>query len=304
LDVVHALTPDAAVAVRSLVAVAGAADGHAGVDRHRLDLALEGRAPGLVAVLAWDTPTSGPRVLVGYAQAVRGRGGWDVERIVAPGGAAPAAGLGPRLVRATMDALAVENGTDVRLWIYQATEADDRAAAGLGLHPARDVLQLRCPLPRPGAGERHLPTRPFVVGRDEPAWLAVNNRAFSWHPDQSGWTLADLEQREQEPWFDPTGFLLHERDGRLAGFCWTKVHHGTDPALGEIYVIAVDPDWHGQGLGRALTLAGLDHLAEVGLTVGMLYVEATNTAAVRLYQDLGFTTHHVDRVYQSLAPTG
>jgi mycothiol synthase len=300
-EVVHRLAPDVADQVRALAAAFAASEGHTGVDAHRLDLATSGEAPGLVAALAWD---DGHRNLVGYAQAVRSRGGWDVERILAPGSLGSPSSptrpeLGLRLLRTTLDALAVENGTDIRLWVYQATAADDRVGAALGLHPTRDVWQMRRPLPVPGADQRDLSTRPFEVGRDESAWLAVNNRAFGWHPEQGGWTLAELRAREAEPWFDPAGFLLHERDGELAGFCWTKVHDDTEPRLGEIYVIAVDPAWHGHGLGRALTVAGLDHLANVGLTVGMLYVEATNTPAVGLYQAMGFKVHHTDRVYSS-----
>ena len=110
--------------------------------------------------------------------------------------------------------------------------------------------------------------------------MATNNRAFASHPEQGHWDLATLLEREEEAWFDPDGLLLLEEDGRLAGSCWTKIHADTEPPMGEIYVIGVDPDFHGRGWGRALTEAGLDWLADQGLTVGMLYVDADNTAAV------------------------
>lgn len=193
--------------------------------------------------------------------------------------------------RATRD----PDGNLVALEADPAGTEHDRMAFDADLVLAREVLQLRCPLP--AADPEPVVLRAFRPGLDDQAFLEVNNRAFAWHPDQSGWTPAELRAREGEPWFDADGFLLHEREGRLAGFCWTKVHPGTDddPALGEIYVIAVDPDFHGLGLGRALTLAGLRHLSDEGLRHGMLHVEADNVPARRLYEDLGFTVHSAHR---------
>jgi mycothiol synthase len=194
-------------------------------------------------------------------------------------------------------AAAVAGGPQTVWWVHGTTARHEEAATRAGLTASRRLLQMRCALPL--AATTDLATRPFCPGEDDEAWLAVNNRAFSWHPEQGGWDTATLAGRLQESWFDAEGFLLHEEGDRLAGFCWTKVHPatGADPALGEIYVIAVDPDFVGRGLGRDLTIAGLAHLADQGLRIGMLYVESDNTPAVSLYRSLGFTTHQTDTAF-------
>lgn len=183
--------------------------------------------------------------------------------------------------------------------VLAADERSDRLAESHGFVPGRGIHQMRAALPHRGDAAT-VPTRPFEVGRDEAEWLGVNARAFAAHPEQGGWTLDDLRRREAAAWFDPAGFLLHERDGRIAAFCWTKIHEpetAGSPRLGEIYVIAVDPTMHGLGLGRALTAAGLRSLHDRGITEGMLHVDVDNVAAVTLYESMGFTVHHTDRIY-------
>lgn len=157
------------------------------------------------------------------------------------------------------------------------------------------------------AGTRAIKVRAFRPDQDTDGFLRVNNRAFQWHPDQGNWTEENLSDRMAEEWFDATGFLVHDSedpdDVKIDGFCWTKVHQpsGDDPAMGEIFVIAADPDTRGTGLGRALTVAGLEYLAGLGLTVGMLYVEHDNLPAVSLYERLGFSVHHTDAAYDLAA---
>lgn len=207
-------------------------------------------------------------------------------------------------------------------WVPVADEQTDEEMAGRGLERVRSLYQMRRPLPLEPellSRTRDVTLRPFRAGLDDDDFLRVNNRAFSWHPEQGGWTIEQLEATMSEDWFDPEGFLIHESGtdddstaapkddqgdgpGTIDGFCWTKIHPAgdADPAMGEIFVIAADPSTHGTGLGRALTVGGLGYLSGRGLTVGMLYVEHDNDSAVALYERLGFTVHHTQAAY---APT-
>ncbi len=223
-----------------------------------------------------------------------------MEFVVDPHHRTPGNTVGEDLVKRAAQLIAAEGGGHVHLWVSQPRVEHDKIASSIGLTPGRALYQMRRPLPvEPEIVGDALPleTRAFRPEEDEAAWLDVNNRAFHWHPEQGGWDLDTIRAREKEPWFDPEGFLLLELDGQLAGFCWTKVHRETNPPMGEIYVIAADPNRAGRGLGRRLTLAGLDYLAGKGLTVGMLYVDAANTSAVKLYVDLGFVVNHIDQAF-------
>lgn len=206
-------------------------------------------------------------------------------------------------------------GVRFRLVADRRTEALDPlpevVADALGLRHRRELLQMRRLLPvEADHPERHRAPPPGMRPvdlhglHDVAAWLRVNNRAFVDHPDQGAETAETFMRRVTVEHDDPSGFLVADdpiRPGELAGFCWTKVHPATDtdPRLGEIYVIGVDPSCHGQGLGTAYVLAGLDQLAASGIGTAMLYVESDNGPARRLYDRLGFTTHLWRRVYSA-----
>jgi mycothiol synthase len=232
-------------------------------------------------------------------------------------------GLGLRLVRA----LVAEAGDrPLRLWAHGDLPAAARLAATAGFERVRALWQMRrslqARLGRPQLAEG-VTIRTFVVGQDEDDWTRVNSRAFVRHPEQGAWTREDLDLREREPWFDPNGFFLAERDGKLIGFHWTKIHgpgdatpdrddradgnhglaaHAHEP-IGEVYVVGVDPDARGIGLGRALTLVGMRYLSSRGLFQVMLYVDESNTPAIGLYESLGFTHWDTDVMYSNTSTT-
>jgi len=220
-------------------------------------------------------------------------------------------GLGLALVRAL---LAEAAPRPLRVWAHGDLPAARALAARAGFTRIRSLWTMYRPLadlPPVPAFPPGVTMRPFAVGTDEAAWLDVNRRAFAHHPEQGSWTAEDLALREREPWFDPDGFFLAERDGKLAGFHWTKIHGPADndnPAgpdhepVGEVYVLGVDPAGQGGGLGRALTLAGLHYLRSRGLAEVMLYVDEDNAPAIRLYESLGFAHRGTDVMFRHPGP--
>ena len=152
--------------------------------------------------------------------------------------------------------------------------------------------------------------RTFIPDFDNQAFLSLNNKVFANYPDQGGWSENDLKVRLNEAWFAKDGFFVAEEKGELIGFCWTKIHgahthshngedddHGHDN-LGEIYVLAVNPDYKGQGVGRDLTITGLNYLKYQGLNNVMLYVGVENIPAFNLYQSIGFREFSSDVMYR------
>jgi mycothiol synthase len=309
------LTPDEVAEVLELARAAGDADGAYPLSEHVvLHVRQGGDEPAIHLIIREDGR------LVGYAHVdtTDQIEGASAELVVHP--MFRRRGLGRALVVAATEAAAessVQSSAAVvagqpgpgpsgrlRLWAHGDHPSASALALSLGFRRARVLYQMRrslfAPLevPELPAG---VTLRSFQPGQDEEAWVALNARAFADLPDQGRWTLKDLLVRMAEPWFDPAGFLLGERAGKLIGFHWTKVHgdqaHQHD-AIGEVYVLGVDPAAHGAGLGRALTLAGLRYLRGRGLDQAMLYVDEANERAIALYQKMGFARWSTDVSFQ------
>ena len=281
--------------VRRLVDRVTAADGTAPLSEHVMLHLPRGGDEGVRNLLVVDGGE-----LLGYAHL-------DVTDEVAGSSAELAVdpdARGRGVARALVAAMLRESPDGrLRLWAHGEQPAAAALARAMGFTRTRVLWQMRrdlsLALPDPV-----LPTgismRTFRVGADEQPWTELNNLAFANHPDQGRWGVEEVMLREQEPWFDPAGFFLAERDGRLVGFHWTKVHGGTaheghdHEPIGEVYIVGVDPAEQGRGLGPALTLIGLHSLRDRGLASVMLYVDEGNTNAIRVYERLGFRRYATD----------
>lgn len=279
-----------AAAIRQLADVAAAVDGVAPLSGHVLESLDAGELRFLVRSSADGVPA---------AVAVLPSGD-PAELFVTP--EFRSHGIG----RAVVTEVLRESGS---IWAHGDLPAAAAVAGRLGLVRTRVLVQMR----RDAAAAGPLPAadlpagvtvRTFRPGPDDDAFLGVNARAFAWHPEQGRLDRAGLAAEMAQDWFDPAGFFLAvDADDRVLGFHWTKVHSSDARAsgrIGEVYVLGVDPLSPVRGLGTPLTVIGLNHLAQQGLSIVMLYVEGDNDRALALYRRLGFDVAGTDVVYQRL----
>ncbi|WP_426245926.1 mycothiol synthase [Nocardioides sp. LHG3406-4] len=256
--------------IRDVSAAATAADGAEPLDE-AMWLALRHDAPGVVVHEAEG----------GFALL------HDGELAVAVAPDRRGTGVGGRLVAETLSGLE----GPVRAWSHGGHPAAAALAARHGFARVRDLWVMRRPTDLPLPTRRDLPGVTIRTYRDEDAGdiVRVNAAAFAHHPEQGSMDAANLATRMAEPWFDAAGLLVATDGDQVLGFHWTKRH---SPTLGEVYVVGIDPSAQGRGLGKALTLAGLEHLAAAGVESVLLYVESDNAPALAVYSGLGFT--HAD----------
>ena len=208
------------------------------------------------------------------------------------------------------------------VWSHGDLPAARHLAEHFALARTRELLQMSCPtdslivnLPdlAPGIDILTLAEADARFGQDamDTEMLHVNNAAFSWHPEQSGWTRDDIDSHRQEAWFAPEECVValvtddtahHRAEPQVAGFVWTKLHGVSEetPAgtAGELYHVGVDPEIQGKRIGTVLTSLALRRLAARGVPELILYVEGDNAAALKVYERNGFTVARCDVAYR------
>lgn len=300
IEIVSQLEPKHLEQLPELLDAATRVDGHEPLGEHKF-LRLQRGDDLAIALLAFDRGR-----LAGYAHALMyGEGDGrraSCEFVVHP--EARRTGVGRALLAEAVAKARAQGARRLDLWAYNDSATSAHIAAKFGFAPARKLLHLHrhmhgAPAPRTVAGAR---IRAFRPG-DDAALLELNNRIFAAHPEQGRWTLDDLHARMAQPWFDANDVLMLEVDGVLAGFCWLKVEaREGEGCVGEVYVIGTAPEHRGRGLGAYLMSAALSRLDARGADVAAIYVDASNHAAISLYEASGFHYHHVDVCYSVELP--
>lgn len=296
IEVVTQLRGQHLDALPELIEASTHADGHEPLGEHKF-LRVQHGGDLALAMLAYEDGR-----LAGYAHTLA-YGSDDLRRVSCEFVVHPrerGRGVGKLLLERATEQARAQGARSMDVWAYNDSRASAHLAAQMGFEPKRRLLHLHRHLTavahvKAPAGAS---VRAFRQGDDDATWLALNNRIFAGHPEQSAWTLDDLQLRFAQPWFRPDDFLVLEIEGEMAGFCWLKVEErGSEGRVGEIYVVGTAPEHRGKGLGRFLVTAALAHLRERDVRVAAIYVDEANVAAVALYEESGFHYHHVDVCY-------
>jgi ribosomal protein S18 acetylase RimI-like enzyme len=122
-----------------------------------------------------------------------------------------------------------------------------------------------------------------VFGRLHPDWREDQRRAVE----------GVLAAKERRVW-------VAEADGTAVGFVAVRFH--PESGMGEIYMLAVDPDHQGGGVGTALTEFALERLKDAGMKVAMVETggDPGHAAARRAYERAGFVLLPIARYFKNL----
>ena len=259
--------------------------------------------------------------LVGLAGLEESDGEISAELVIAPGHRRQ--GYGTCLYEHLAEAVD-KQGKKLQVWAHGQLPAAQAIAEQRGLAIVRHLLVMSVTgqalekAGQPGEGPDGYVAKnyresveAFGTEHVEESWIAANNQAFSWHPEQGGWDRDRLHRSMEAEWFDPQDVIFLwdvgaagssagaadapgaavDKQPVLAGFHWTKWHGAsaeTDTATGEVYVIALASEYQGRGLSGYLLRRGIKQMVNKGATEVILYVEKDNESAVRVYEKSGF----------------
>jgi ribosomal protein S18 acetylase RimI-like enzyme len=146
-----------------------------------------------------------------------------------------------------------------------------------------------------------------VVGLSLRAWApvfasleqALGSEIFrrqhpDWREDQRRAVEAVCAAQKGRVWVAEVG-------ASAVGFVAVELHH-PERSMGEISMLAVDPDYQGGGIGTALTEFALDRLKDAGMTVAMVETggDPGHAAARRTYEKAGYVLLPIARYFKNL----
>uniref|UniRef100_B8HQW3 GCN5-related N-acetyltransferase n=1 Tax=Cyanothece sp. (strain PCC 7425 / ATCC 29141) TaxID=395961 RepID=B8HQW3_CYAP4 len=121
-------------------------------------------------------------------------------------------------------------------------------------------------------------------------------RAF--YPDH--WRVSQQKAVEEVCAAEGTNVWVAIDSGSTVGFVAVKLH--AEDSMGEIYMVAVDPDFQGHGIGSALIEFALNWMKDAGMSIAMVETggDSGHAPARHTYEKVGFELFPVARYFKKL----
>lgn len=118
------------------------------------------------------------------------------------------------------------------------------------------------------------------------------------YPDD--WWVSQQKAVESVCMAEDTYVWVALNAGSITGFVAAKLD--VETRMGEIYMVAVDPDFQGRGIGSALTQFALDWMKAAGMSVAMVETgdDPGHAPARHTYEKLGFRLLPIARYFKKL----
>lgn len=118
------------------------------------------------------------------------------------------------------------------------------------------------------------------------------------YPD--GWLASQQKAVEDACRSEEMNIWVAVETDETVGFVAVKLHQ--ESKVGEIYMIAVEPDYQQRGIASALTNFAVEKMKEVGMSIAMVETggDAGHEPARRTYQKAGFDLLPIARYFKKL----
>ena len=182
----------------------------------------------------------------------------------------------------------------LRQWTGKNSDSAIELLSSSGYTPARALFKMSMDLPEHDALPEPAPPdgisiRPIIAGKEERAYHAAEEEAFS---DHWGFAPIAFEQFKHfvldSPKWDPSLAFFALDGDEVAGILLLEAATSWDAGLGWVSDLAVRAPWRRRGIGLALLQYGMEVLRNRGLERMGLEVDSENdSGALRLYERAG-----------------
>lgn len=128
---------------------------------------------------------------------------------------------------------------------------------------------------------------------------AMNTDVYqAFYPDN--WRVSQQKAVEDVCTTEDTNVWVAIDADSIVGFVVVKLH--SEDSMGEIYMVAVDPDFQGQGIGTALIEFALTSMKDAGMSIAMVETggDDGHAPARRTYEKVGFGLLPIARYFKKL----